>query len=269
MEDEIDLRDIINVLWKSRLLIIGIFMISVLVAGTISFAIPPVYKVSAIIELGNFGDPTYTGQAPAKSIMLSDSFLLEVFEQLYPKMPIDKDKFGAFKDSIKIGNVGGTDNLLQISVETPNTQEGVALVNEIAGHYVNLSEDSYNERKKILSHQLVITQGMLVVLEKDINQTRGALMNIGNSQDGELRSSNILGYLQNEESRHSSLLDRESDLQKQLTLFKHCEIIQAVKEPVSPIWPKKTLIIAIAGMLSLMIGVFAAFIRVGLRRPAE
>ncbi len=52
MEDEIDLRDIFGVLWKRRLLIVGTFIIAVLLAGVISFAVPPVYKVSSIIAIG-------------------------------------------------------------------------------------------------------------------------------------------------------------------------------------------------------------------------
>jgi uncharacterized protein involved in exopolysaccharide biosynthesis len=39
MEDEIDLRDIFRVLWKRRLMIIGIFVVAVLVAGVMSFTI--------------------------------------------------------------------------------------------------------------------------------------------------------------------------------------------------------------------------------------
>jgi uncharacterized protein involved in exopolysaccharide biosynthesis len=41
MEDEINLRDIFRLLWKRRLLIISTFVIAVLVAGVISFAMPP------------------------------------------------------------------------------------------------------------------------------------------------------------------------------------------------------------------------------------
>ena len=57
MEDEIDLRDIFGVLWKRRLLILGTFIVAVLLAGVISFAMPPVYKVSSIVAVGLYDDP--------------------------------------------------------------------------------------------------------------------------------------------------------------------------------------------------------------------
>jgi polysaccharide biosynthesis transport protein len=51
-EEEIDLRELINVLLKRKWLIIGIFLIAVLVAGVVSFFIlEPVYKVTATIML--------------------------------------------------------------------------------------------------------------------------------------------------------------------------------------------------------------------------
>ena len=84
MVDEIDLRDIVRVLSKRRLMIIGVFVFSILVAGVISFAVPPVYKVSSIIAIGYFDDPAYTSQASMKNVMISDEFLLEVFEAISP-----------------------------------------------------------------------------------------------------------------------------------------------------------------------------------------
>jgi uncharacterized protein involved in exopolysaccharide biosynthesis len=71
------------------------------------------------------------------------------------------------------------------------------------------------------------------------------------------------------ESRRSALLDRVLDLQKQLELLKHLEVISPPGEPVSPIWPRKTLIVGIGGMLGLMVGILAAFLREELGRPAE
>lgn len=272
MDDEIDLEDIFDVLWKSRLLIIGIFMIAVLVAGAISFAMPSIYRVSGIVALGNFGDPVYTGQASAQGIMQSDEFLLDINQEL--KLNLTPNDFSALKASIKIEPVKGTDNLLEISVESKNKQEGKDIIEGMVLLFANKSEESYNKQRKILSDQLAITSENLNVLGRDINQSREVLKNIENassaaSVDSELRVSRMLDYLQGEESRRSTLLDHYQDLQKQLTLLRSQKIVQEPREPLSPIWPKRALIVAIAGMLGLMIGIFAAFLRKGLRKQAE
>lgn len=272
MEDEIDLHDIFDVLWKSRLLIIGIFMIAVLVAGAISFAMPSIYRVSGIVALGNFGDPIYTGQASAQGIMQSDEFLLDINQEL--KLNLTPNDFSALKASIKIEPVKGTDNLLEISVESKDKQKGKDIIEGMVRLFANKSEESYNKRRKILSDQLAITWENLNVLGRDINQSREVLRNIENSSnvasvDSELRVSRMLDYLQGEESRRSSLLDHYQDLQTQLSILRPQKVVQEPKEPVSPVGPKKALIVTIAGIFGLMIGIFAAFLRDWLKRPVE
>jgi LPS O-antigen subunit length determinant protein (WzzB/FepE family) len=76
----------------------------------------------------------------------------------------------------------------------------------------------------------------------------------------EIRFSRTLDRLSGMEIQRSVLIDRSLDQQKQLAMIKHLDIVQPAREPVSPIWPKKTLIVAVAGMLGLMVGIFAAFL---------
>lgn len=271
MEDEIDLRDIFDILWKSRLLIIGIFMIVVLVGGAISFSMPSIYRVSSIVAIGNFGDPIYTGQASAQGIMLSDEFLLDVMEKL--KLNLTSNGFSALKGSIKVVPIKGTDNLLEISVESKNKQEGKDIIEGMVQLFTNRSEESYNKQKKILSDQLAITQERLDVVDRDINQSRVVLKIIENASssssiDSELRVSRMIDYLQGEEARRSTLLDHYQDLQKQLTLLSTMKVVQEPKEPLTPVGPRKALMMAIAGIFGLMISIFAAFLREGLKRWA-
>jgi uncharacterized protein involved in exopolysaccharide biosynthesis len=272
MEDEIDLRDIFRVLWKRRLLIIGVFVVAVLVVGVISFAMPPVYRVSSIITGGNFDDPVYISQTSMKNVMLSDGFLQEVFEQISPNATVSE--FSTFKDSLKVEPVKDNDKLIEISVETKNRQEGLKAVEKMILLYANRSENSYNKQKKILSDQLVVTQERLDVLDMEINQTREALTGIQDSSgssavQGEMLFSRTLDFLNGMENQRSALIDRSLDLQKQLVLIRNLVVIQPAREPVSPIGPRKALIVAIAGMLGLMVGIFAAFLREWHGRPAE
>jgi uncharacterized protein involved in exopolysaccharide biosynthesis len=272
MDDEIDLRDIFRVLWKRRLLIIGVFVIVVLMAGVISFAMPPVYRVSSIIAVGNYSDPVYTSQASAKSIMLSEDFTREAFEQINLNAMVGQ--FSTLRDSLKVEPVKGSNSLIEISVETPNRQEGLKAVEKMAWLYAKRSEDSYNKQKKILSDQLANTQEHLNIIDMEINQTQEALQDMQDSSgqsavQTEMRFLYILDRLSGMETERFAQMDRSLDLQKQLYLIKQVEIVSPAREPVSPIGPRKILNVAIAGMLGLMIGIFAAFLREGLGRPAE
>jgi len=271
MEDEIDLRDIFGVLWKRRLLILGTFIIAVLLAGVISFAMPPVYKVSSIIAVGLYDDPAYTSQASMKNVMLSDEFLLEVFEVISPNGT--SGDFRTFKDDVKVESVKDSDRLVEISIETKKRKEGLKAVETMIEHYSALSQNSYNKQKKILEDQLANTQQRIEVINLEINQTREALQEIeetsGSSTavQAEMRFSRTLDILNGKESQRSALMDRRMELDKQLLLIRNLEIVQPAKEPISPIWPRKALIVGIAGILGLMVGVMAAFLREGLARP--
>jgi LPS O-antigen subunit length determinant protein (WzzB/FepE family) len=272
MEDEIDLSDIFRALWKNRILIGGIFIISILVAGAIAFTTPSIYKVSTIVAMGNFSDPVYTSPVSAKSIMLSDEFLLDLFNQLHSNATAGE--FDAFKSGIKVVPVGDSDRLVEISDETTDPHEGKKAVETMVLFYANRSNESYNEQRNILSRQLRATEERLDTMNIQINLTRDALMNIEDSSSSsavqsEMRFSRTLDRLSDMETQRSDLIERIQDLQTHLDLLKLLVIVQPAREPVSPIGPRKASILATAGVLGLVLGIFAAFLREGLARRSE
>jgi uncharacterized protein involved in exopolysaccharide biosynthesis len=272
MDHEIDLRDIFGVLWKNRLLIVGIFCVAVVAAGAISYAIPPVYRISCIVDLGNFGDPIYTTQSSANEIMQSEGFISDAIDQL--NISLSPSKFKGITDSLKITPVKDSDRLLMVSFDTRNPRDEKRIVEEIVRLFASRSNESYIEAKTILDDQLASTQERLASVEERINQTREALENLekaqGSSQvEDELRVSRTLDLLSSEDSRRSALVDRYLDLQKQLDLLKPMELVQPPKMPIAPIWPQRLVIVTVAGTLGLMVGILAAFLREGLRSPDE
>jgi len=161
-----------------------------------------------------------------------------------------------------------------ILAETKEKQEGKEIVETIVQLFSQMSEESYNRQQKILSDSLANIKMRLETTELDLGQTREVLRSIEDlpmtsTSDKELRISRTLEYLQGGESRRSTLLDRELELEKQLTLLRHLDVVQETREPIAPIESKKVLMIAVAGMLGLMVGVLAAFMRERLRRPVE
>jgi len=51
--------------------------------------------------------------------------------------------------------------------------------------------------------------------------------------------------------------------------MKYVEVVEAPVVPTEPVKPRRLMIISVAGMLGLMVGIFAAFLKEGLERPAE
>ena len=294
MNDEIYLRDILRFLWRSRLLIIGIFMIAVLVAGVVSLAMPPSYRASSIIALGNFCDPLYTGQENARNIMLSDGFLLEVIKELNLKVSVNN--LDSFRAGIKIKSLRDsqhrfyidhstnttitineglkcTDDALEISAMSQSGQEAKEIVEGIVRLFANRSQERYIKEKNLLSEQLAVTQKILSTVEEDLNQTQEELRDIEDAQglspaEKDLLYSKRLEYLRSGNLQRLNLLDRYLDLQEQLALLENLEVAQPAREPI-PVEPHRTLIVVVAGMLGLMVGIFAAFLREGLGKPPE
>lgn len=273
MEDEINLTDIIHVLWKNRILIIGIFVLSILIAGLAIFSMPSIYKASSIIAVGNFGDPVYASQTSVKSIMLNDEFLYEVFNQIRPNET--GGEFIAFRDSVKVVPVVGSNRLIEISVETPDGRQSQRAVEMMVQRYANRSEESYYRQKSILTSQLEDLYKRLNVTDMNINSTQMTLMNnIEGSSDSssvqsEMRFSRALDLLSEMQTQRSSLIDRIQDLENKTDLLRHIDIIQPATEPANPIGPRRALNMAIAGILGLMLGILAAFIKEWLGRPVE
>lgn len=261
MEDEVDLRELILVLWKRRWLIASIFLAAVIIAAVISFAMPPTYEVSTIISLGVFPDPAYTTQASAREILLSDELLLTVINSL--KLDVPREKFRSLKETIKVEPIKDT-NFLKISVKTRNRAEGKAIVENMVELFKERSEPSYQQHRQLLANQLASVQTRLSAIEKDISQTREVLKAIESttgisSVEKDLRRSRTLEYLQSEESQRIGLLDRYLGLQKEINGLKDVQVIRGAREPVYPVKPNKKLNVAVAGILGLMVGVFAAF----------
>ena len=161
-----------------------------------------------------------------------------------------------------------TGNIFEISIETPDRQNSTAIISQIVSTYLNRSNESYSKYNKSLSDKLAITQGDLDVLDKDLNQTREVLRNIDKIPDVtqdqlELSHSRTLESLQNAESRRASLLDQYIELKRQSDFMENVRVLTISAEPTQPISSHKIRIVAIAGILGLMIGLFAAFLRRG------
>lgn len=140
--------------------------------------------------------------------------------------------------------------------------------------YANRSNESYNEQRNALSRQLKATEERLNTMNMQINLTMDALMKIEGSSSSsdvqsEMRFSRTLDRLSSMETQRLAMIESSQDLQKQLDLLKPLVVVQPAKEPVSPIGPRKASILAIAGALGLVLGIFAAILREGLAGRAE
>ncbi len=85
-EEEIELMDIINVLWKRKWLIIAGTLISMVVAGVVSFLIKPVYEISAVIQPGKMLVQDQYGRYEEVSIERPKQIASRISEKTYDSL---------------------------------------------------------------------------------------------------------------------------------------------------------------------------------------
>lgn len=261
-DDEIDLRDIILVLWRHRWFIIGIFLVSVLAAGIVSFAQAPVYEVRTVIDLGRYQSRIYTSPPAVKELIASDDFLWEVVHGL--GLNVGKKNFKGFKESIKAEEIEGTD-MLSIVIETADRAEGKAVLEKMVELFQNRSHPDFERHQRLLTEQLETVKTHLADSEKSIAEAWTNLAAVETASglsrsEKDFRRSQVLETLQGFEGQRAGLLARYLSLQKELNGLEHVTVVENPCEPVYPVKPKKKLNIAVAGVLGLMIGVLGAFV---------
>ena len=139
-DDEIDIRDILSMLWGYRNLVLVVFIVFVLIGTVISYIIPPVYEVRAKIMLGGIiteQKNTIISPVVAKEVLVSRDFQKEAWLG-------ESIKEG---QNLKVTPIKDT-NMLQITLETRKPKQGKVLVNKLINLFkreINLQEKDSQE----------------------------------------------------------------------------------------------------------------------------
>jgi len=212
-EEEIDLRGLFEVLWRRKWLILAIIVISVAIAGYLSFfAILPVYEAGALIEL-RF--PEQIKQQEAYRLQILDPYFLS---QVIEKLQLDPHNYTPFslREGLGVDVIKNIDFLetpdfleiptfLRITVKDGDPQKATDIANAIASEFVDFAIRSTQEdvKKELLS------------LEEGIKEWQSKLDEVGRKRRNFLAQSGIT-ILEEELEANKALL---GSFQKDLLLF--------------------------------------------------
>lgn len=261
--DEIDLRDIIMVIWRRRKTILTIFLVTVIAATAFAFLQEPVYKMSSTISLGNYNSNIYTNPAGAKEVLLSDNVLMEVIKQL--GLDVKPAEYRQFKEKISVDIVKDT-SFIQIAVKETDRVLGKKIIEQMVAIYTNLSLKDYTNHEKLISQQLATINQQLKEKEEELNLAKKFITTLENDPGidetkKEIRTNEVYNYLREIDSQRIALLDRYLSLQKEKDALEHVKVINPVRIPQYPVAPQKKIIVAVAMVLGLMMGLFIAFVQ--------
>jgi capsular polysaccharide biosynthesis protein len=256
-ENEIDLRDYINVVIKRKILILSIFLIAVVTAAIVSLLMPKVYEITSTVQLGNVNG-LLISKEEAREIILNQNLLLSVVKKLNLKIDLEN-----LKKNIKINDINGT-NLLKIKIERVDIDTAFKINDAILNPLITQGQGIYQERLSLVNERLNELDAEIKNAEGDIGRTQNLISGLPNSNnisqsDISLRIILLQNTLPNYESNLTVLRNQRNGLKLSLAIAKDFKVFDSPIKPKYPVGPKKKQNVLIAGMLSLMLGVFLAF----------
>lgn len=185
-EEEIDLREYINVLLKRKGIIILIFLIAVITAALVSyFYLKPVYEASTILMISK---PKYqvelepkiqTQFTPEVSLATYESLIKdrEIEEEVIRKLNLDQPPYELTPDSLQgmitIESLKNT-NLIKMNLQAGEPKLAKDIANVWAALFVEKNKDlnlqESKEAQGFIEEQLKITKQNLYKIEEDIRE---------------------------------------------------------------------------------------------------
>jgi capsular polysaccharide biosynthesis protein len=263
-EQEVDLRDYINVLVRRKKLIIGITLVAVLVSGILSyFVLPSVYKGSAIILPPQIGGNFLTGFTPSEiqlikpvevqSIIKDSSFLAKM-----------QNKTGiSYSDLAKDVSVSvpqGT-NFVKAEFESTNKGNIQAFFNTLIDLLNETSSSSYEKNFSFLKTKVTDYENQVKILDEEEKRILNEIESPNKSGDknyeiGLLVLENIYNSIVNNKVSAESEL---KNLKYQIDNSHPFVYLSSPSIPDVPVKPNKALNLAVSGVAALFFSILLAF----------
>jgi LPS O-antigen subunit length determinant protein (WzzB/FepE family) len=297
--DEIDLMDIIRVLWKRKVLIVvGTVLLTIAAAG-VSFLLPKIYEVSTIIEPGRRPITNEYLQIIDEKVLQSPESIKEAvlggaFDGgVQTKLQIPFEDY----PEIKV-NVPKNTELVIISIESSVPQRAKGVLQEVVAMISGNIEAKIEIKKRQIKNdikQALVTSNSLLqqvkLVESQIAETRLTINKLETDRNKALASrandsmavllysseiQNKQIYLNNLMMQHKSL-EQESqvaaiNVERQQFRFESVEATKVHKAPTihpKPIKPKKKIIVALAFVGGVLMMVLMAFILEAVQRAKK
>ncbi|GAH73521.1 unnamed protein product, partial [marine sediment metagenome] len=163
-DDEVQLIDLLLVLWKRKWLIIVGTLICVVTAGIVAFNIPKVYEVSSSIEVRQIED-RFLEEPPVISQKIKSASLKEKITQ---ELSIPLEEISG-EDFFKISSQTGKDSLvLTTKIETDKPNQGIKILEIVNQTILKDHQKKIEEAKEELTGKVTLNQNRIRETETQI-----------------------------------------------------------------------------------------------------
>ena len=257
MEEEVDLRDYVNVLLKWKWLIIWITIISMVVAGIYSYFISkPVYEGTVLLQTPVVNNNSVTNINDLESIMRSEYFSNIVARRIGCSSQ-------EINEGISVSNLGRDSDAIKVTFDGPSTNIISKFFEVLLPTFNDISNNSYNDMTTLLKSNLSDLKNEFLELKKEkdtINLKMLELTQLKNSTSGNLLEISLLSNAYSTIVEQASEVKQQiADLEMQLQLSHGFQYLVAPTFSTHPVKPKKMFNIAVAGVAAFFFAILLAF----------
>ena len=217
-EDEIELIDLLRVIWKWKYLIIIGTAVCALAAVIISFNLQPIYQVSMVLKSGIYkvgvdGKPVFSDSVEEFKSIIEDELIYKVSEYR-------KNNNKAMESSTRDYKVTADNkkNILRIFSESTDREEGIENFN----YLTNMLSERYENRLTYLKDEYVYElMAAKRQLEFSVDEERFITLKLIDIQK------KTDGYMQEIDQSHNS---SESEAKSQNTLLDYASIVEKIAD---------------------------------------
>jgi len=174
-EDEIDLRDYINVLLKRKWQIAIIFGVAVVLAGIISFTMPLTFEASNLVEIGSIKGEQLQNLSDIKSVFSRETVLRQIRTKLQEPLELtEKTTTNAIAEMFDIQE--GLDNkksgFIEIKGRAQTPEKAVEVVNAVTDILLTYHGNIFVEAEKTFNAEMETIVKNKEKTQEDINQIK-------------------------------------------------------------------------------------------------
>lgn len=259
-DDEIELIDLIRIIWKRKWLVILLPIIAAVLAYGLSYLLTPKYISTAKIALSNMEDPVYADPMAAKEVILSSDTLAPIMERL----KLNYKTVAEFQKSIEV-TAEKELKVVQIDVSYSDPKTAQAIADSIVKSIKEKSDQVFLSKKKLYYDLLATLKEQKDLATKSLDRNRAALTAIeqnGNltNEEKDISRVRLLDYIVRDEQSIKDSISRIQDTEMRLIDMKEAQLVENATLADKPDSPKKSLNAVIAFVVGLMFALLLIFI---------
>jgi len=238
-ENEIELMDLLVVLWKRKWLIVIGTLVCAITAGIVAFNMPKIYEVSSSIEMGKV-DSGFVEESPVISRKIKS---ISSREKIAQELSVPIEEIGG-EDFLKISSESSKNFLIiTTKIETDKPNQGIKILEIINQDILKDHQKKVEEAKKELSDKIALNQTKIKDTEAQIESLKKELadkiaLNQNKIKDTEAQIESLKKELADKIAINENLIkikeEKRKTLEKQLSdIQKEIVALQQIRETIN------------------------------------